>query len=98
VTGHMLSRPGRFSTRGSHHIPQFTPALRFLPPCKDDSIQLRRVGHVGLPALLPQVTEISDLQTSASLMRHGCKLLQVDISGPWCTIYRTASFELAFSL
>ena len=24
-----------------------------LPPCKDDPIQLRRVGHVGLPALLP---------------------------------------------
>jgi len=27
-----------------------------------------------------------------------CKLLQVDISGPWCTKDRTPSFELAFSL
>jgi hypothetical protein len=27
-----------------------------------------------------------------------CKFLQVDISGPWCTICRTADFELAFSL
>jgi hypothetical protein len=27
-----------------------------------------------------------------------CKLLQVDISGPWCTMSRTPRFELDFSL
>jgi hypothetical protein len=27
-----------------------------------------------------------------------CKLLQVDISGPWCTKDKTRTFELGFSL
>jgi len=31
-------------------------------------------------------------------LRHSCKFLQVDISGPWCTKDRTASFKLAFRL
>jgi hypothetical protein len=33
----------------------------------------------------------------AALLLDSSKLLQVDISGPWCTIYRTPSFELAFN-
>jgi hypothetical protein len=41
---------------------------------------------------------MDDLRTLASLLRHGSKLLQVDISGPWCTKDRTKDFELAFSL
>jgi len=39
-----------------------------------------------------------DLRTLASLLRHSCKLLQVDISGPWCTISRTSRFELSFTM
>jgi len=43
--------------------------------------------------------ESSTPATSASLLLHTCKLLQVDISGgPWCTKDRTRNFELAFSL
>ena len=38
------------------------------------------------------------LQTLASLLRHSCELLQVDISGLYCTVDRTMIFELAFSL
>jgi len=40
----------------------------------------------------------TDLQTPASLLRHSCKLLQVDISGRWCTVCRTKDFGLAFRL
>jgi hypothetical protein len=41
---------------------------------------------------------VDDLRTFASLLLDSSKLLQVDISGPWCTIDRTSRFELAFSL
>jgi hypothetical protein len=40
----------------------------------------------------------ANLSCDGGELRHSCKLLQVDISGPWCTISRTPRFDLTFHI
>ena len=93
----------RLDTEGARHgfLTAPLPIMWAVPGDADSPL---RAADTSL--LVPTTVSIEERWSGDQLgwaageegLQMTCKLLQVDISGRWCTICRTHGFELAFAL